>query len=157
MRRPSMATAQINQREARASADGRQTGVEPREIARDLVSTAATAGLVAAGALALRRTNPPAARRAARFVNLLLASLLTGNGVGGERFVHPALRTLPPREYLQAEQAITRRYPGTMLAAMPATVASGALVLALMPERRGRSFWLQVAGTLGFVGVLGTT
>src|SRR5438093_13210236 len=152
-----MATAQIARPPARATADERPAGVEPRVIARDLVPTAAVSGLLAASALVLRRTNPPAALRAARFLNLLLASLLTGNGVGGERFVHSALRTLPPRTYLEAEQAITRRYPGTMLAAMPATVASGVLVLALMPERRGRSFWFQLAGSLGFVGVLATT
>jgi len=97
------------------------------------------------------------ARPAARFFNLLLASLLTGNGVGSERFVHPALRELPAREYLGAEQAITRRYPATMLAVMPATIASGLAVLGLMPRRRGPSFWLTLGGTLCFVGVLGTT
>jgi hypothetical protein len=54
-----------------------------------------------------RRATPialGAALKAARFLNLALASLLTGNGVGGERFVHPALRTLPPRAYLEAER-----------------------------------------------------
>ncbi len=90
-------------------------------------------------------------------MNLLLASLLTGNGVGSQRFVHSALRGLPPRSYLEAEQAITRRYPGTMLAVMPASIASGVMTLALMQKRRGRSFWLTIGGTLSFVGVLATT
>ena len=139
-----------------ASPTTRDNGIEPREIARDLVPVVAASGFTAAGALALRRTDPPAALKTARFLNLLLASLLTGNGVGGERFVHPALRGLSPRAYLEAEQAITRRYPGAMLALMPASVASGLLVLAMLP-RRGASFWLTLAGTLGFVGVLATT
>jgi uncharacterized membrane protein len=125
-------------------------------VAQDLVLLARASGLAAAGVLALRRRSPAGALRAARFFNLLVASLLTGNGVGSERFVHPALRGLPPRAYLEAEQAITRRYPGTMLAAMPASIASGFLVLALTPHR-SRLFWLTLAGTLGFAGVLATT
>ena len=127
------------------------------EIAQDLVAPGAAAGLMAVGALALRRSSPTAALTAARFLNLLLASLLTGNGVGSERFVHAALRGLPPKAYLEAEQAITRRYPGTMLALLPAAIASGLLVLGLMPRRRDRAFWLTLGGTLGFVGVLATT
>src|SRR5437762_1336921 len=122
------------------SADG---GAEARSarrarpaIARDLVPAAGAAGLAALGILALRRRSAPAALTAGRFLNLLLASLLIGNGIGSERFVHPALRGLPPRAYLEAEQAITRRYPGTMLAVMPAAIASGLLTLALLPRRR---------------------
>ena len=129
----------------------------PPEVERSIVPAAAATGLMALAVLALRRIHPPAAFKAARFTNLLLASFLMGNGVGSLRFVHPALRGLPPRTYLEAEQAITRRYPGTMLALMPASIASGLLVLALMPRRRGRSFWFTLAGTLGFVGVLATT
>jgi uncharacterized membrane protein len=140
-----------------AAAGWRETTIRPSAIARDAVPTAAASGLLAAGALALRRTSPVAGLKAARFLNLVLASLLTGNGVGTARFVHPALRELPPRDYLEAEQAITRRYPGTMIAAMPAAIGSGVLVMALMPRRKGPSFWLTLAGTLGFVGVLATT
>jgi uncharacterized membrane protein len=136
---------------------GPATGSARPAVARDVVPVAAAAGLAGAGVLALRRADPPAALRAARFLNLLLASLLTGNGAGSERFVHPALRGLPPRTYLEAEQAITRRYPGPMLALMPASIASGLLVLALLPRRRGRAFWLTLAGTLAFAGVLATT
>jgi uncharacterized membrane protein len=129
----------------------------PPGLVRDLAPPAAASGLLALTVLVLRRASPPAALKAARFGNLLLASLLTGNGVGSRRFVHAALRELRPSAYLEAEQAITRRYPGTMLALMPATIASGLLVLGLMSRRRGRAFGLTLAGTLGFVGVLVTT
>ena len=43
------------------------------------------------------------------------------------------VRDLSPRARLEAEQAIMRRYPGTMLALIPASIAIGFLVLALMP------------------------
>jgi uncharacterized membrane protein len=134
----------------------RHLGAPPGTV-RDLVPPAAASGLLALAVLLVTRTSPPAALKAARFANLLLAALLTGNDVGSRRFVHPALRSLPPHAYLEAEQAITRRYPGTMLALMPATIASGFLVLAVMPRRRGSPFGLTLAGTLGFVGVLVTT
>src|SRR5438067_1805847 len=111
-----------------------QTRFERPAIAGDLVPAAAASGLVALGTITLNRTSPALALTIARYFNLLLASLLTGNGVGSARFVHPALRGLPPRAYLEAEQAITGRYPGTMLAVMPAAIASGVLVLALMPR-----------------------
>ena len=42
------------------------------------------------------------------------------------------VRDLSPRARLEAEQAIMRRYPGTMLALIPASIATGFLVLALM-------------------------
>ena len=129
----------------------------PPEVERSIVPAAAATGLMALAVLVLRRIRPPAAFKAARFTNLLLASFLMGNGVGSLRFVHPALRGLPPRTYLEAEQAITRRYPGTMLAVMPASVVSALLVVVLKPKRRGPSFWLSLAGTLGLASVLGTT
>ena len=40
---------------------------------------------------------------------------------------------------------------------MPASVVSGLVVVLLMPKRRGPSFWLSLAGTLGCASVLGTT
>jgi len=43
------------------------------------------------------------------------------------------VRDLSPCAGLEAEQAIMRRYHGTMLALMPASIATGSLVLALMP------------------------
>src|SRR5262245_47316876 len=132
-----MAAAYVASQAAQRTSRGRAAGIAGPMLARDLVPPAAASGLAALGALALRRTSPPMALKAARFLNLVLASLLTGNGVGSARFVHPALRGLSPRAYLDAEQAITRRYPGAMLALMPASVGSGLLVLTLMPRRRG--------------------
>jgi uncharacterized membrane protein len=44
-----------------------------------------------------------------------------------------------------------------MLAIMPASIASGLQVLALMPKRRGAAFWLTVAGTFGMIGTFATT
>src|SRR6266542_2607941 len=129
----------------------------PPEVERNIVPAAAATGLMALAVLVLRRISLPAAFKAARFTNLLLASFLMGNGVGSLRFVHPALRGLQPRTYLEAEQAITRRYPGTMLAVMPASIVSGLLVVMFMPKRRGPSFWLSLAGTLGLASVLATT
>jgi uncharacterized membrane protein len=129
----------------------------PPEVARSIVPAAAANGLLAIAVLMLSRNSTLGALKAARFVNLLLASFLMGNGVGSQRFVHPALRGLRPQTYLEAEQAITRRYPGTMLAVMPAPVVSGLLVLTLMPKRHGPSFLLTLAGTLGCASVLGTT
>ena len=43
------------------------------------------------------------------------------------------VRDLSPRARLEAEQAIMRRYHGTMLALIPASTATGFLVLALVP------------------------
>ena len=81
---------------------------------------------------------------------------MTGNGVGGERFVHAPLSGLPPDRYLEAEKAITRSYL-PMLAVMPASIVSGLHVLALMRKRRGAAFWLTLAGTAGMIGTFVTT
>ena len=128
----------------------------PQDFARNVAPLVAASAATATGIVALRRTRPTAALVSARFVNLLLASFLMGNGVGGERFVHAPLSKLRPHQYLAAEQAITRSYL-PMLALMPASILSGALVMALMPRRRGWSFWLTAAGTLGMLGVFITT
>ena len=128
----------------------------PRDFARDVAPLAVASAPTATGILALRQSKLQAAFRAARFVNLMLASLLAGNGVGGERFVHAPLRKLQPEEYLAAEQTITRSYL-PMLVIMPASILSGVLVMALMPKRRGASFWLTVVGTAGMLGTFVTT
>jgi uncharacterized membrane protein len=128
----------------------------PKDFARDVAPLVAASAATASGIFALRHSKPGAALRAARFVNLMLASLLAGNGVGGERFVHAPLRKLRPGQFLAAEQAITRSYL-PMLVVMPASVLSGALVLALMPRRRGVSFWLTAVGALGMLGTFVTT
>ena len=133
-----------------------QSPFAPSDFARDVAPLAALYVTIAAAIYKLRRTRPAAARPVARFINLLLVSLVTGNGVGGERFVHAPLSSLPPERYLEAERAITRTYL-PMLAVMPASVVSGLQVLALMPKRRGPAFWLTLAGTAGMVGTFATT
>ena len=133
-----------------------QSPFTPGDFARDAAPPAAAYLTIAAAIQQLRRERSNTARPLARFVNLLLVSLLTGNGVGNERFVHAPLSTLPPTHYLEAEQAITRRYL-PMLALMPASIASGLQVLSLMPKRQGTAFWLTVAGTVGTAGTFATT
>ena len=79
----------------------------PEDFARDVAPLVAASAMTGAGIATLRRQRPTAAYRAARFVNLLLASLLTGNGMGGERFVHAPLRRLEPA----AISRLNRRSP----------------------------------------------
>jgi len=98
------------------------------------------------------------ALRVVRFVNLLLATMLAGNAVGSVVFVNPALGTLPTRSHVEAERTITRRYLPIMRVLMPATVASCLALLGLRRERRdSASFRLTLAGTVGFIGMLGVT
>lgn len=126
------------------------------DFARDVAPLAALYVTIAAAIQQLRRKRPDRARPVARFINLLLVSLVAGNGVGGERFVHVPLSSLPPERYLEAEKAITRTCL-PMLAVVPASIVSGLQVLALMPKRRGVAFWLTLAGTAGMVGTFATT
>jgi hypothetical protein len=128
----------------------------PEDFAREEAALVAASGATGAGIATPRRRNPRAALRAARFVNLLPASLLAGNGVGGERVVRAPLRHLRPSHYLEAEQATTRSYL-SMLAVMPAAAISGLLVQTLPPDHRRASFWLTLAGTLGMAGTQMTT
>ena len=133
-----------------------QSPFAPSDFARDVAPLAALYVIIAAAIQQLRRARPNAALPVARFINLFLVSLVTGNGVGGERFVHAPLSGLPPDRYLEAEKAITRSYL-PMLAVMPASIVSGLQVLALMPKRRGAAFWLTLAGTAGMIGTFATT
>lgn len=133
-----------------------QSPFAPSDFARDVAPLAALYVTIAATIQQLRRARPDAARPVARFINLFLVSLVTGNGVGGERFVHAPLSGLAPDRYLEAEKAITRSYL-PMLAVMPASVLSGLHVLALMRKRRGAAFWLTLAGTAGMIGTFATT
>ena len=60
-------------------------------------------------------------------VSLLLAGLLTGNEMGTLLAVHPAIRTLPVREQVTMEQALTRRYLVIMPVLMVGTIVSAFL------------------------------
>ena len=140
----------------RVQATRLQSPFAPSDLARDVAPLAALYVTIAATIQQLRRARPDAARPVARFINLFLVSLVTGNGVGGERFVHAPLSGLAPDRYLEAEKAITRSYL-PMLAVMPASIVSGLQVLALMRKRRGAAFWLTLAGTAGMIGTFATT
>lgn len=91
----------------------------------------------------------------ARFVNLLCAAVLVGIEFGGWTGTHPALRTLPTRSFVEAEQAITRRYGKTMPVVMVAAILSCLPVLSLLPDRRSPAFRQTLAGMLCFAAMLG--
>jgi uncharacterized membrane protein len=92
-----------------------------------------------------------------RFINLVLASVITGNAIGSLTFVFPALHSLDPQAKIAAEQALTRRYLPIMRVLMPLTVVSCLAVLGLIRDRQSAAFRLTLAGTAGFVGMLGVT
>ncbi len=93
----------------------------------------------------------------ARFVNLVLAGMLTGNEFGSWVTVHPAFDTLPTPAHVRAEQAVTQRYGRIMPVFMSATIASFLPVLALSPDRRAASFRLRLAGLLCYGVMLAIT
>ena len=93
--------------------------------------------------------------KAVRFVNLVLAGLLTGNELGTKVALHPALERLSTPERIRAEQAVTRRYGAIMPLWMSSTVASCVAALAL--SRGSRGFLPTLAGTTCFVGMLLST
>ena len=78
--------------------------------------------------------------RAARFVNLFLTGVLTGNEFGGFVGFHPALYRLPTEAHASAEQAITARLGKIMPPFMIATIVSFVPVLSLTRDRRSFSF-----------------
>lgn len=95
--------------------------------------------------------------RTARFTNLLLASLLTGNETGTLAAIHPALRTLPTSAHIEAEQALVRRYGAIMPVLMTSVVLSCLPVLVLSRSRRSVSFRLTLAGMTCYAGMLTST
>jgi uncharacterized membrane protein len=94
---------------------------------------------------------------ALRFVNVLLAAFFAGNGVGATVFFQPALNSLGTEAQVEAQRAITRRFGRAMRLLMPAFVASCLAMLGLTPDRRSAAFRLSLAGTAGFVAMLGLT
>jgi uncharacterized membrane protein len=94
------------------------------------------------------------ALKVARFVNLILAGMLTGNEFGGWMAVHPALSNLPTRTHIQAEQAVYRRYGAIMPFFMTSTIVSAILVLSLTQDRRSAAFRFTFAGMICFAAML---
>ena len=97
------------------------------------------------------------ALKVARFLNLMLASVLVGNEFGGWAGVHPALKTLPLSTQVAAEQAVTQRYGRLMPGVMLSAILSCIPVLSLQRDRQSVEFRCTLAGMLCFVAMLGVT
>ncbi len=93
--------------------------------------------------------------KAARFVNLFLTGVLTGNEFSGLVGFHPVLYRLPTDAHASAEQEITARFGKIMPPFMTATILSFAPVLSLTRDRR--SFRFTLAGMLCYLAMLAVT
>ncbi len=93
--------------------------------------------------------------KAARFCNLFLAGVLTGNEFGGLVGFHPALYRLPTDAHASAEQEITARFGRIMPPFMVATIVSFVPVLSLALVLR--SFRFTLAGMICYLAMLGVT
>ena len=97
------------------------------------------------------------ALKAARFVNLFLTGVLTGNEFGSWAAIHPALHELPQQDHVRSEQAVTRRYGKIMPALMTGAIISFVPVLSLIPNRRSLPFLFGLAGMLCYATMLAIT
>jgi hypothetical protein len=95
--------------------------------------------------------------KTARFLNLLLTGVLTGNEFGGFVGFHPALYELPTEAHARAERAITSRLGKIMPPFMIAAVLSFVPVLSLVRDRRSLSFLFTLSGMLCYVAMLAVT
>src|SRR5512142_286675 len=87
---------------------GRRPVPAPADVAQVGLPPLAAIGGMTLGLAILRRVAGEAtALRIARFVNLALASVLAGNAIGTLLAIHPALRALPRRDFLEAERGVT--------------------------------------------------
>jgi hypothetical protein len=97
------------------------------------------------------------ALKAMRFINLLLAGVLTGNEFGGLVGFHPALYELPTEAHARAERAITSRFGKLMPPFMTATIVSFMPILSLVRHRHSPSFVFTLVGMLCYVAMLTLT
>ena len=95
--------------------------------------------------------------KVARFVNLVLAGVLTGNEFGGFVGFHPALYELPTEAHARAERAITSRFGKIMPPFMTAAILSFVPVLSLLKDRRSPSFFFTLLGMVCYVAMLAVT
>jgi uncharacterized membrane protein len=95
--------------------------------------------------------------RMARFINLLLTGVLTGNEFGGFVGFHPALYEVPTEAHARAERAITSRFGKIMPFFMTAAILSFVPVLSLVRDRRSPSFFFTLVGMLCFMAMLAVT
>ena len=93
----------------------------------------------------------------ARFINLLLTGVLTGNEFGGFVGFHPALYELPTEAHARAERAITSRFGKIMPPFMTAAILSFVPVLSLVRDRRSPAFFFTLVGMLCYVAMLAVT
>ena len=93
----------------------------------------------------------------ARFLNLLLTGVLTGNEFGGFVGFHPALYELPTEAHARAERAITSRFGKIMPPFMTAAIVSFVPVLSPIRDRRSPSFFFTLVGMLCFMAMLAVT
>ena len=97
------------------------------------------------------------ALKTARFLNLLLAGVLTGNEFGGLVGFHPALYELPTEAHARAERAITSRFGKIMPPFMTTAILSFVPVLSLVKDRRSPTFFFTLVGMLCYVAMLAVT
>ena len=97
------------------------------------------------------------ALKAARFANLFLVGVLTGNEFGSWTALHPALRELPHQAHVRSEQAVTRRFGKMMPALMMGALVSFVPVLSLVSDRRSSSFLFGLLGMVCYASMLAIT
>ena len=95
--------------------------------------------------------------KVARFANLFLVGVLTGNEFGSWAGLHPALRELPHQAHVRSEQAVTRRFGKMMPALMMGALVSFVPVLSLVTDRRSSYFLFSFAGMVCYVTMLAIT
>ena len=97
------------------------------------------------------------ALKVARFANLFVVGVLTGNEFGSWAALHPALGELPHQAHVRSEQAVTRRYGKIMPALMTGALVSFVPVLSLVSDRRSSSFLFGLAGMVCYATMLAIT
>ncbi len=88
---------------------------------------------------------------------VLLAGLLAGNELAALLAFHPALRRLPLRSRIEAEQALTRRRGAVMPVYLSAPLLAAVAAAAASAGRPGFGFALAAAAALGVMLALTLT
>jgi hypothetical protein len=92
-----------------------------------------------------------------RFLNLLLAGVLTGNEFGGFVGFHPALYELPTEAHARAERAITSRFGKIMPPFMTAAIILFVPILSFVRSHRSPLFVFTLVGMFCYVAILALT
>ena len=91
------------------------------------------------------------------FVGVLLVGLLAGNELATLLAFHPALRRVPLRARIEAEQALTRRRGALMPAFLSALLLAAVAAAVAAAGRPGFGFALAAAAALGVMLALTLT